>query len=111
MDQFRRQFLMAALKLFDVIIMVAVFIGVALIVSLRIESVSFGEFLHMRIDLQNAMYGKGEGANLVLQPFDIVHVPKSAIAEANKWVNQYIEKLILFKGFSAGVTYQINKWD
>ncbi len=56
------------------------------------------------------MYGKGNGANLVLKPNDIVYVPKSAIAEANKWVNQYIEKLILFRGFSAGVTYQINKF-
>jgi protein involved in polysaccharide export with SLBB domain len=67
------------------------------------------EPIPIQIDLKNAMYGKGAGANLVLKPNDIVYVPKSAIAEANKWVNQYIEKLILFRGFSAGVTYQINK--
>jgi polysaccharide export outer membrane protein len=63
----------------------------------------------MRIDLQDAMMGKGAGANLVLRPFDIVYIPKSRIAEANKWVNQYIEKLILFRGFSAGATYQWTK--
>jgi exopolysaccharide biosynthesis polyprenyl glycosylphosphotransferase len=44
---------MAAFKLFDVIIMIAVFIGAALIVSLRIDTVSFDEFLHMRIKIEN----------------------------------------------------------
>jgi protein involved in polysaccharide export with SLBB domain len=68
------------------------------------------EPIPIRIDLKDALYSKGDGANLVLKPNDIVYVPKSAIAEANKWVNQYIEKLILFRGFSAGVTYQINKF-
>jgi FlaA1/EpsC-like NDP-sugar epimerase len=53
MDQFRRQFLMAAFKLFDVIIMMAIFIGAALIVSLRIDTVSFDEFLHMRVKIEN----------------------------------------------------------
>jgi hypothetical protein len=56
------------------------------------------------------MYGQGDGVNLALLPNDIVYIPKSAIAEANKFVNQYIENLILFRGFSAGVTYQINKF-
>ena len=63
----------------------------------------------IHVDLKDAMYGKGAAADLVLEPNDIVYVPKSAIAEADKWVNQYIEKLVLFRGFSAGVTYQINK--
>ena len=65
----------------------------------------------VRIDLKTAMYGQGEAANLALLPNDIVYVPKSSIAEANKFVNQYIEKLILFRGFSAGVTYQVNKYN
>ena len=67
------------------------------------------EPIAMRLDIQDAMMGKGAGAKLVLRPYDIVYIPKSYIAEANKWVNQYIERLILFRGFSAGVTYQINK--
>ena len=62
----------------------------------------------MRLDLQDAMMGKGAGASLVLRPSDIVYIPKSYIAEANKWVNQYIERLILFRGFSVGATYEIN---
>jgi polysaccharide export outer membrane protein len=68
------------------------------------------EPIPIRIDLKNAMYGQGDGVNLALLPNDIVYIPKSAIAEANKFVNQYIENLILFRGFSAGVTYQINKF-
>ena len=64
----------------------------------------------VRIDLKTAMYGQGDAANLALLPNDIVYVPKSSIAEANKFVNQYIEKLILFRGFSAGATYQVKKF-
>ncbi len=64
----------------------------------------------IQVDLKNAMYGQGEGANLVLKPNDIVYIPKSAIAHANKWVNQYIEKLLLFRGVSVGFTYQTNKF-
>lgn len=69
---------------------------------------SNNEPVPIKIDLKNAMHGQGDGVNLALLPNDIVYIPKSAIAEADKWVNQYIEKLILFRGFSAGVNYQIN---
>jgi protein involved in polysaccharide export with SLBB domain len=34
-----------------------------------------------------------------LQSYDIVYVPKTWIAEANKFVHEYIEQLLLFKGF------------
>jgi len=64
----------------------------------------------IRIDLASAIYGTGSGADFKLVATDIVYVPKSAIAEANKWVNQYIEKLILFRGVSFGMSYQINKF-
>ena len=59
----------------------------------------------MRVDL----YGKGAEANFQLQPQDIVHVPKTYIARANKFVNQYIERLILFRGTSFGFSYQLNE--
>ena len=58
----------------------------------------------IRVDL----YGKGAEANFQLQPHDIVHVPKTFIATANKFVNQYIEQLILFRGVSFGFSYQLN---
>ena len=68
------------------------------------------EPIPVRLDLKNAMYGQGDAANLAMLPNDILYVPKSGIANANKCVNQYIENLILFRGFSAGVTYQINRF-
>lgn len=34
-----------------------------------------------------------------LRPHDVIFVPKTAIAEADKFSNQYIEKLLLFKGW------------
>jgi hypothetical protein len=35
-------------------------------------------------------------------------VPKSAIAKANQFVNQYVEQLLLFRGVSFGFAYNIN---
>lgn len=43
-----------------------------------------------------------------LKSYDIVYVPKTFIAKANKFVNQYIERLILFKGVSFGFTYELS---
>ena len=40
-----------------------------------------------RMNLQDALYGKGPGAGTVLQPQDIIYVPKSAIAKVNLFVN------------------------
>ena len=39
------------------------------------------------------------GSQFILQPHDIVFVPKTAIAEADKFVSQNIEKLLLFRGW------------
>jgi hypothetical protein len=38
----------------------------------------------------------------------VVYVPKTFIAEANKFVNQYIENLLMFRGVSFGFSYDIN---
>ena len=62
------------------------------------------------INLENAIRGKFRDANFLLQPDDIVYVPKSPIAKANKFVNQYIENLLLFRGVSFGFSYEINKY-
>ena len=43
-----------------------------------------------------------------LQPDDVVYVPKSPIAMANQFVNQYIEQLFLFRGISLGFTYELH---
>ena len=62
----------------------------------------------IKMDLSDAMRGKSGSAHFLLQPDDIVYVPKSAIAKANKFVNQYIEDLLLFRGVSFGFTYEVH---
>jgi polysaccharide biosynthesis/export protein PslD len=62
------------------------------------------------MNLEDAMQGKTGSVDFLLQPDDIVYVPKSAIAKANKFVNQYIENLLLFRGVSLGFTYQTNTY-
>ena len=60
------------------------------------------------MNLDDAMQGKTGSADFLLQPDDIVYVPKSAIAKANKFVNQYIENLLLFRGVSLGFSYEVH---
>lgn len=62
----------------------------------------------IRVDLASAMYAGGDAANFPLMPSDVVYVPKSPIAMANKFVNQYIERLLLFRGVSFGFSYEVN---
>jgi protein involved in polysaccharide export with SLBB domain len=61
----------------------------------------------IRVDLAAALYGNGNGVNFRLQPEDVIYVPKSAIAKANKFVNQYIEQLIMFRGIGLSFDYNI----
>jgi len=60
------------------------------------------------MNLDDAMQGKSGSADFLLQPDDVVYVPKSAIAKANKFVNQYIENLLLFRGVSLGFSYELH---
>jgi hypothetical protein len=57
----------------------------------------------IRLDLA-AVMAAGGGADLQLQPDDIVYVPKSAIANANKFISEYISGLLMFRGWSFGVS-------
>ena len=65
----------------------------------------------LRIDLAEVMNASVQEANFKLQSSDIVYVPKSAIAEANKFVDQYISNLLLFRGFSLGFSYELHADD
>lgn len=56
----------------------------------------------IRADLKKTIYGKGESGDIPLRPYDIVYVPKTLIAQANKFVNQYVERLLLFRGTTLG---------
>ena len=62
----------------------------------------------MRVDLTKAIYEGNAQDHFKLKPYDIVYVPKTFIAKANKFVNQYIERLILFKGVSFGFSYEVH---
>ncbi|MEJ2099611.1 MAG: polysaccharide biosynthesis/export family protein [Desulfobacterales bacterium] len=60
----------------------------------------------IRIDLASVMVSGG-GNDLQLQADDIVYVPKSAIANANKFIDEYISGLLMFRGWSFGVSQSL----
>jgi protein involved in polysaccharide export with SLBB domain len=63
---------------------------------------------HVRkLNLTAALSGKASEQNLLLKPFDVLYVPKSAVAKANLFVEQYITKMLpgtLHAGFSYVIT-------
>jgi protein involved in polysaccharide export with SLBB domain len=48
----------------------------------------------LKLDLRNITRGKASEANIALQPYDVVYVPKTGIARANDFVDAYIEGLL-----------------
>jgi protein involved in polysaccharide export with SLBB domain len=62
----------------------------------------------VRVDLNAVLSGATYGQDFRLQPDDVVYVPKSPIAQANLFVNQYVEQLFLFRGVSLGFSYELN---
>lgn len=60
------------------------------------------------VDLQKVLNGGESNVDVVLQPSDVVYVPKSSIAKANKFVKQYIQDLFLFRGVSLGFSYELH---
>lgn len=48
----------------------------------------------MTVNLENAINGTDLGQDIFVQPFDIVYVPRSPIANADLWVDQYIRRMI-----------------
>lgn len=64
---------------------------------------SKGEAVPFRLNLKSEHLNQAE-AVFELRPFDVIFVPKTWISEANKFVEQYIEKLILFRGWYLNLT-------
>jgi protein involved in polysaccharide export with SLBB domain len=50
--------------------------------------------LVITVNLDKTISGIDMSQDIILRPFDIVYVPKSAIANVNKWVDQYIRRNI-----------------
>lgn len=62
-----------------------------------------GEPLPYHLDLSEASIARGKPDMMVaLTPSDVIHIPRSPIANANLWVQQHITDLILFKGVQLG---------
>ncbi|MEW5424287.1 polysaccharide biosynthesis/export family protein [Amorphus sp. 3PC139-8] len=58
------------------------------------------------VDLAQFAGSADPNENLILQPYDIVFVPRSRIAEVNLWVDQYINKTL---PFSSNFSYAIQR--
>lgn len=57
------------------------------------------------LDLDAVLAGTDTSQDILLQPYDVVYVPKTAIAEVNQFVDQYIRQNI---PLPVGVGYGIN---
>jgi protein involved in polysaccharide export with SLBB domain len=58
------------------------------------------------VDLRDVITGKVAGEDVFAKPFDVIYVPKTLIAEVDKFVDQYIRKAIpvdLSAGFNYGI--------
>jgi protein involved in polysaccharide export with SLBB domain len=59
------------------------------------------------VDLDSVREGADVGQDIALKPYDIVFVPKSAIANVNTWIDMYIRKNI---PINVGVGFEAIKW-
>jgi protein involved in polysaccharide export with SLBB domain len=53
----------------------------------------------IRVDLEESIDGETTRGDIPLQAFDVVYVPKSAIANVNLFVKQYIQGVLMFRGW------------
>lgn len=60
----------------------------------------------LRVDLQAALDGTDTAGDLLLQPYDVVVVPRKGISNVNLWVDQYIRRNL---PIGLGVSYSINR--
>ncbi len=64
---------------------------------------------HARVvDLESVLMRGDFSRDPLLGPNDVLVVPSSKITNIDRWVDQYISKLLLFRGFSAGASYRMN---
>ena len=48
------------------------------------------------MDLTKAIDGTDKSQDISLMPYDIVYVPRSAIANVDVWVDQYVRRMLPF---------------
>ncbi len=57
----------------------------------------------IRVDLEESIDGETTIADIPLQAFDVVYVPKSTIANVNLFVDQYIRGVLMFRGWGVSL--------
>ncbi|MEN8134258.1 MAG: polysaccharide biosynthesis/export family protein [Thermodesulfobacteriota bacterium] len=67
-----------------------------------------GKAIPYDANLSRAIYDADMKETFLLQPNDVVYVPKTAIANMNKFVQQYIADLFLFNGWGVGLHYDLD---
>lgn len=65
-----------------------------------------GQTQPVRLDLRPLLAGQPGAQDLLLQPYDVVLVPRSGIANLGLWVEQYVRRVL---PFSLGISYSINR--
>lgn len=65
-----------------------------------------GDTTPIPVNLAQLMAGAPEARDVPLQPYDVVVVPRSGIANLNLWVDQYIRRAL---PISLGFSYTINR--
>ena len=56
--------------------------------------------LTMVVNLEKARDGTDLKQDIYMKPFDIVYVPKTAINNANLWIEQYLTRMVPRIGFT-----------
>jgi protein involved in polysaccharide export with SLBB domain len=54
----------------------------------------------VQLNMESVYNGTDLGQDIYLRPFDIVYVPKTAIANANLWIEQYLTRMVPRIGFT-----------
>lgn len=76
-------------------------------ILLSLDVVS-GEALAQYVDLEAVLERGDISRDAFLGPNDVLVVPSKRIVELDRWVDQYIAKLLLFRGVGANVSYRLN---
>ncbi len=67
-----------------------------------------GKAIPYKVNLSKTLYEADTKETFLLQPSDVVYVPKTAIANMNKFMDQYVAKLFLFRGIGVGFSYDLD---
>jgi polysaccharide biosynthesis/export protein len=67
-----------------------------------------GKPVPLKVNMDEVLSSKDPAQDVLLSPFDIVYVPRSQVAEVNKFVDLYIRRNLPIS-LGAGLGYTINQ--